>query len=470
MSLTSPGAYRTVLEALNAPLPPGAPRGRHILIEPGSYPNTGFRSKGDFVMTAVEGLGSVTLDGRTVGTIEVTGKVTLQGLIVRNWSDKGLALEVAEGTILAEQCEFMTRSRIAVRASKGAQLTLRDCEVQEGAVVYSASSGVMESTSVTGTDGNAVAIRSGSTVTLRECRISDAGGHGIWATEGSKPLIDQCTVSGPALSGIRVDDRAEAELRDCEFRGSGRTSLVAVEKGKAVAEDCLIVDAGADALWVATGGSLTARRVKVESPQRTGMVVEKGTVRLDDCEVVNAPSNGIYLARDANLMMVRGRVADTGRVGVELDAGSRVLMEGTTITGNKLAGVSVEPGGELAIRGCTLADNIGRGILTCLGTSVQIENLTSVRNGKPDRFDFDLAAATGQRAKGAPAKPGGDAPAGAGSEAPAEPEAAPPVSQEQVGGSADVLLARLEAMVGLAGVKREIRKLTNLQKVAERRR
>ncbi|WP_329098115.1 AAA family ATPase [Actinomadura citrea] len=470
MSLTSPGAYRTVLEALNAPLPPGAPRGRHILIEPGSYPNTGFRSKGDFVMTAVEGLGSVTLDGRTVGTIEVTGKVTLQGLIVRNWSDKGLALEVAEGTILAEQCEFMTRSRIAVRASKGAQLTLRDCEVQEGAVVYSASSGGMEGTSVTGTDGNAVAIRSGSTVTLRSCRIIDAGGHGIWATEGSKPLIDQCTVSGPALSGIRVDDRAEAELRDCEFRGSGRTSLVAVEKGKAVAEDCLIVDAGADALWVATGGSLTARRVKVESPQRTGMVVEKGTVRLDDCEVVNAPSNGIYLARDANLMMVRGRVADTGRVGVELDAGSRVLMEGTTITGNKLAGVSVEPGGELAIRGCTLADNIGRGILTCLGTSVQIENLTSVRNGKPDRFDFDLAAATGQRAKGAPAKPGGDAPAGAGSEAPAEPEAAPPVSQEQVGGSADVLLARLEAMVGLAGVKREIRKLTNLQKVAERRR
>nr|WP_244994637.1 AAA family ATPase [Actinomadura coerulea] len=465
--MTSPGAYRTVLEALKAPLPANAPPGRHILIEPGSYPNTGFRSKGDFVMTAVEGLGSVTLDGRTVGTIEVTGKVTLQGLIVRNWSDKGLALEVAEGTILAEQCEFMTRGRIAVRASRGANLTLRGCEVQEGAVVYSASSGAMESTTVSGTEGNAVAIRSGSTVTLRSCQITDAGGHGIWATEGSKPVIEQCTVSGPVNSGIRVDERAEAVLRDCEFRGTGRTAVVAVDKGSVTADDCLITGAGTDGMWVATGGSLTARRVRTESPVRAGVVIEKGTVLLEDCEVLKTSSNGIFLTQDANAAIIRGRIADAGNIGVQAVAGARALMEGTTVTGGNVAGVSVEPGAEIIIRGCTMADNIGRGIFTCLDASVQIEDLTSVGNGRPDLFDYDSAA---NAAKRAPSESVKEAPAEPVSPPPAEPEPAPPVSQEPVGGSADALLGRLEAMVGLAGVKREIRKVANLQKVAEQRR
>ncbi|MGI5206131.1 AAA family ATPase [Spirillospora sp. CA-108201] len=471
MSLTSPGAYRTVLEALKAPLPANAPPGRHILIEPGSYPNTGFRSSGDFVMTAVEGLGSVTLDGRTIGTVEVTGKVTLQGLIVRNWSDKGLALEVAKGTILAEQCEFMTRGRIAVRASKGAHLTLRDCEVQEGAVVYSASSGLMEGTSVGGTEGNAVAIRSGSTVTLRACRISDSGDRGIWATEGSKPVIEGCTITDPAGVGIRVDERAEATLRDCEIRGAGKSGLVAVEKGRAVAEDCLITGAEGDGIWVATGGSLTARRVRTVSPRRAGVAVEKGVALLEDCEVVDTSKNGVHLVRDADVTIVRGRVAGAGVVGVELKSGSRARMEGTTVTGGKVAGMSVDPETDLVMRGCTLADNVGRGILTCLGANVVIDNLTSVRNGKPDRFDFDLAAANARAAKRAEAKPEGEAPSKPVSQAPAEPKAAPPASAKPEGGtSADALLARLDSMVGLAGVKREIRKLTNLQKVAEQRR
>lgn len=173
-----------MLDALQAPLPVYGPAGRHILIEPGLYPNTGFHSSGDFVLTAVGGPGSVTLDGATDATIEVTGQVTLQGLIVRNWSAQGLALEVAEGSVLAEQCEFVSRSDLAVRAAQGGRLALRECQVQDGAVVYSAASGVMEGSSVSGTDGNAVAIRSGSTVTIRSCRVTDAGQHGIWVTEG----------------------------------------------------------------------------------------------------------------------------------------------------------------------------------------------------------------------------------------------------------------------------------------------
>ncbi|MEU8117834.1 AAA family ATPase [Spirillospora sp. NPDC049024] len=455
VSQTSPRAYPTVLDALQAPMPFGA-AGRHILVEPGLYPNTGFRSSGDFVLTAVGGPGSVTLDGAMDATVELTGQVTLQGLIVRNWSAEGLALEVAEGNVLAEQCEFVSRSDLAVRAAHGARLALRDCQVQDGAVVYSAATGLMEGTGVTGTDGNAVAIRSGSSVTIRSCRIGDAGGHGIWVTEGSRPLIEQCTISSPASAGIRVDDRADAAIRNCAFHGSGQSSLIAVEKGKAVADDCLITDAGADALWVATGGSLTARRIRMEAPHRTGVVVEKGVALLEDCEVLGAGAHGLSFTEHANVTVVRGRIADAGKLGARLAPGARALLDGTTVSGSGFAGVSVEPGGELALRGCTVVDNHGPGVTASRGASVDASGLTSERNRGADRLDDE---------------PDGGVTAQV-TEPAAEEEArpAPPAEARPAGASADALLAELDAMVGLAAVKREIRKLTNLQKVAEQRR
>ncbi|WP_141579041.1 AAA family ATPase [Actinomadura sp. WMMA1423] len=455
VSQTSPRAYRTVLDALQAPVPFGA-AGRHILIEPGLYPNTGFRSSGDFVLTAVGGPGTATLDGATDATVELTGNVTLQGLIVRNWSTEGLALEVAEGSVLAEQCEFVSRSDLAVRAADGARLALMECQVQDGAVVYSAATGIMEGTGVSGTEGNAVAIRSGSSVTLRSCRIGDAGGHGIWVTEGSRPLIEQCTISAPASGGIRVDDRADAAIRNCAFHDSGRSSLIAADKGKVVADDCLIAGAGADALWVATGGSLTARRVRMESPDRTAVVVEKGVALLEDCEILGPGTNGLSLTEHANVTVVRGRIADAGKVGAGLAAGARALLDGTTVTGSGLAGVSVDPGGEVTLRDCTVVENHGPGVVAGRGASVEASGLTSERNQAPDRLDAEPDGGVTARVT---------EPAAAREAKPATPPAA-----GRGGTPADVLLAELDAMVGLAGVKREIRKLTNLQKVAEQRR
>nr|WP_244994616.1 AAA family ATPase [Actinomadura coerulea] len=466
VSHSSPRAYRTVLEALQAPLPYAA-AGRHILIEPGAYPNTGFLSPDDFVMTAVAGPGSVTLDGATEATVEVTGRVTLQGLIIRNWSDEGLALDAAEGSVLAEQCEFVTRSDVAVRAASGAQMALRDCQVQNGAVVYAAASGLMESTSVSGTEGNAVAIRSGSTVTLRACRISDAGGHGIWVTEGSRPLIEQCTISGPEGAGIRVDDHADAAVRNCAFHGSGGSSLIVLEKGKAVAEDCLIEDPHLDGLWVATGGSLTARRIRMESPRRTAVVVETGVMLLEDCEINGPGSNGLSFVAHSDVTVVRGRITGAGKIGAGLGSGAHALLDGMTISGSGLAGVSVDSGGRLTLRDCTVVDTRGVGVVADRGAHLDVSGLVSERNQKPDRLDPEAdATATVKVIEPTTAEPQPDEESGAAQDV----KAAPPVAGGADRESADVLLGRLEAMVGLAGVKREIRKVANLQKVAEQRR
>ncbi|WP_243722890.1 AAA family ATPase [Actinomadura sp. 7K507] len=461
MSQTSPGAYRTVLDALQAPVPPHGPAGRHILIEPGQYPNTGFKSSGDFMLTAVGGPGSVTLDGATDATIQLTGHVTLQGLIVRNWSENGAALDVSEGSVRAEQCQFVSRAdTVAVRGWGGARLALSGCQVQDGALVYSAASGIVESTDITGTNGNAVALRKGCAVTVRSCRIDGAGGSGIWVTEGSKPLIEQCTITGPGAAGVLVDERADAAIRNSAIHGSRECSLVVRDNATALAEDCLIADAEKDAVWVTAGGTLTARRLRAESPRRCGISIVTGTGVFEDCEILEPALYGVFAGGQSRTTLVRGRVRGAKKVGVTVSKDGHATIEGTTITGATELGVAADPGSELNLRGCTVVENEGAGVFASGSARVHMDGVTSERNAAPDVLDYEARTAATEQVK-EPATPTGTGAADA-----------PPVPQEPGGdvATADDLLAELDAMTGLAAVKHEIRKLTNLQKVAEQRR
>ncbi|WP_433229012.1 AAA family ATPase [Actinomadura formosensis] len=452
VSQTSPRAYRTVLDALRAPF---GPAGRQIVIEPGQYPNTGFRTPGDVVLTAAGGPGSVTLDGAADATVELTGNVTLQGLIVRNWSAEGLALDVMEGSVLAEQCEFVARSETAaVRVWRGGRLALRGCRVRDAGVVYSGASGIMESTDVSGTVGNAVALRMGSSVTVRSCRVDGAGGHGIWVTEGSKPLIEQCTISDPAAAAILVDDRADAAVRNTALHGSRQCSLVVRDNASALAEDCLVKDAGVDAAWVTAGGRLTGRRLRVESPHRHGIVAdEDGTGTFEDCALLDAGEHGVAVGERGRVTVVRGRVERAEQGGIAVGAGGHGTVEGTTITGSKIIGAGADPGSDLTLRDCTVVETGGPGLCTSTTARVHMDGVTSERNAAPDKLGYEE-----------------EDPAESTAEATAEASPAAPRAPEPDGATADGLLAELDAMIGLAAVKQEIRKLTNLQKVAERRR
>ncbi|MFV2173360.1 right-handed parallel beta-helix repeat-containing protein [Actinomadura sp. LOL_016] len=431
-----------------------AAAGRHILIEPGQYPNTGFRSSSDFVLSAMDGPGTVTLDGATDATMELTGHVTLQGITIRNWNEDGCALNVKDGSVLAEDCEFVSRrGSVAVRAWSGGRLALKGCRVEDGVVVYASASGLLEGTTVTGTEQNAIALRMGSSVTLRSCVVEKAGGNGVWVTEGARPLIEQCTISDSGVSGIRVDDRADIVIRNTAVRGSRESAVVVADNGVALVEDCLIKDAGREALWAARGGTVIARRVRMEEPKRTGMLVEGASGTFEDCEIIGPPQNGVAIGEAGNVTFVRGRVEGAGVVGLNVLDGGNGLFDGTTVTGSGDEGVGAHPGAELTLRDCTVVDGRGAGVATSQRARVRIEGLTSERNARPDMYDFDAeqAAPGDVQDESSPTVP--------------EPDEPP-----NDGESEDDLIAELEAMIGLGGVKREILKIRNLQKVAEQRR
>jgi hypothetical protein len=88
VSLTAPRAFRTILDALLYPVPYN--EDLHVVIEPGQYRMDPGTLRGDGVLTAARGPGTVVVDGSGEQTLGFEdGRFTLQGLTLRNWHPEG---------------------------------------------------------------------------------------------------------------------------------------------------------------------------------------------------------------------------------------------------------------------------------------------------------------------------------------------------------------------------------------------
>ncbi|MFC9972093.1 AAA family ATPase [Spirillospora sp. NPDC127200] len=481
VSRTAPRAYRTVPDALRAPLPPYGPQARHVLIEPGQYPGTGFQSSADFVLTAVGGPGTVTLDGSSDdATVRLTGNVTLQGLVIRNWGERGGALRVPGGNVLAEKCEFVSRPKtVAVNCWDGATVALRSCVVRDGAVLYHGATGVVEDCVLHDCAENALIMTLGSTVTVRTSMVDGAGMSALFAEKGARVEIDRCTVTEPAKAGVLVADRADATIRGTVLERTGESSLVVRDNATALAEDVTITGAVRDGVWVTEGGRLTGRRITVRGGDRIGVSVgERGAAALEDCEVRGTRDNGVAIGETRGTAITGGIISGAGILGLRLMPGARVTVTGTTICDSGLFGVEADRDTDLLLRDCTITGNADRGIVTSRDARFRMEGGSSENNGGPDLSGFEDAAqvrtATAPEPQPVVHEPqaasgeGEPAPDGGG---PATPESPPdPAGRAAPAPDAGSWFAELEAMIGLAEVKQQITKVANLQKIAERRR
>jgi SpoVK/Ycf46/Vps4 family AAA+-type ATPase len=304
--------------------------------------------------------------------------------------------------------------------------------------------------------------------TFEDCEISDATGAGIHVDEASGPAFSRTTVRGGAAEGLVVVDGATAEFDRLEIRdvaGHGvlvraaanpllrRAALNACRgngievtgNGRGRIEDCEIRDAGRAGLSVSEGGSPYVSALRVHQPKLSAVLVGPGGVgSLRDCEIAEAGEHGVLVQDGGELMLSRSSVRRSRFHGVLVEAGARAKLTADEISGNRRDGVRIESGETVSVVDCTVSDNTGGGLRTTVpGTRLSVENLTSEANGTPDT---DGTPATAEIT--AVAVPG---------EAPqnAESDSGP--------------LARLEELVGLSGVKHQVKTLVNLNKMARRR-
>ncbi|RSN65176.1 ATPase [Amycolatopsis sp. WAC 04182] len=309
-----------------------------------------------------------------------------------------------------------TPGRVLLVAQRpGAYPTIGDAltEASDGAVITIAGGEYAETVELAGLRVT-LAAADGATVVV-DGRGAD---RPVFRATGGALVLEGIEVLAGAASAIQADD-TELAVRNCTVSG-GRGPAIAIRGTTAfTVSGCVI------------------------SGAEQGIVVDGSPGRIEDTTVEDVTGDGITLGQGADPVVLRCTVTGCGLRGIYVYQYARPVVEGCTVSHTGHEGIAVAHHGVPVLKRCTVTDTRGPGISFASGCGGEISGCRVSNTAEPG-----IAIAEGAT--------------------PTIGEAADPGA---VGDNAlDEMLAELDAMIGLPGVKEEVRSLVDELQVNEWRR
>ncbi|NXY98662.1 right-handed parallel beta-helix repeat-containing protein [Streptomyces sp. BR123] len=280
-------------------------------------------------------------------------------------------------------------------------------------------------------DYPAVWISDGATVSLTGCRLHDVPDAVFVLDRGSRADVVDSDLFQVRNTAVSVSDGATAQVEDCRIREAGTGAWFRDHGSGGTLADCTI-DTAQSGVIVTKGADPSVRRCTVTAPAEAGFYVSAGgRGSFDSCRVTGSSGFGFHILDGCRATLTRCHTERCARGGYEF-AEDGPVAEGCTSD-------------ESALRPAGLPTP-----------------------GAPTGERPGVRTLTGQRSGAEPAQAG---PAAAPPAGPASGTARPERADRSAPGprgSAEVL-ERLEALVGLESVKREVRALTDMIEVGRRR-
>jgi hypothetical protein len=284
-------------------------------------------------------------------------------------------------------------------------------------------------------DGAAVAIASGryaETLELSGRRIT------LQAEAGATVVLDGEGADCPTL---RVMD-GELVLRGLDIR-AGDNAAVAVDRTSLTIEQCSLRSRTRPALTVHASSTFTIDRCTVGGGE-SGVVVEGASGRILDTTVTGITGDGMVVALGSDPLVRGCMISSCGGRGIYVYQYSRPELTDCEVSQTGAEGIGVAHGSTPTIRRVGIRDTRGPGLTFAPGCGGTVEGCRTDNTGQPGIAVADGATPTI-----------------------VEKAAARPAEQ---GGPLEELLADLDEMVGLPGVKAEVRALVDEIQVNEWRR
>ena len=250
--------------------------------------------------------------------------------------------------------------------------------------------------------------------------------------EAFEPIVD-CRRGALTLRGVTV-----------------RAAQVAVSgyNARLVLEDCKLAGGYGPALLVADRSELTITGCTISGAQQ-GMVIEDSTGTVSTTTIDDISDDGVIVRLGAQIVFRDCRIVNCGSRGLYVYQSGRPTLETCEIAGTGAEGVAVAHQSAPVLKRCHVHDTHGVGVSFAATTSGEVEGCKVENTAEPA-----LLIADGAKVKVVEG-------AAAGVSASRSPNDAAKV---------DGLLAELDAMVGLEGVKAEVRAIIDEIQVNEWRR
>ncbi|MGE9694186.1 right-handed parallel beta-helix repeat-containing protein [Streptomyces sp. CH6] len=461
----------------------------------------------DTEISEVDGIGAV-----------VSGQAVLiaERLRVRDTSGSGARAKGA-GRFLAHGSVFTGTGRHGVLVEEDGAAELTDCRVEGsgrcGVRLAHRGRAALRETRISGPRDHGVRADDQSAVALRDCQVVRPGGHGMSAAGASSVRVTDALVAKAQGSGLALAGQARAMLEGLRVREAGEHGLRVSGAAAAEVSDSSVTGArlcavhgDEEARLVLTG----LRAVGSETGLRLRSTAEEES-RLQACIFTGQGRSGVEIGAGTAVALTEVRVSDAGGAGVTVDAGGRLTMTGGAVAGAAGSGLVLEREAKAEVRGVRFEDCGKNGVLvgeqvsgTFAHCDVSGATFPALHVGKGARVRFlgcrvfdsaqDVGLADGAepefedcaavrvrtaalpslsdraRTPAAPAHVAGGGPRTPEETAP-EPDGAlwdqgEPAPEPE---SLEDLLAELDELVGLDGVKRDVNGMVKLMQTVRMR-
>ncbi|MFI7273953.1 right-handed parallel beta-helix repeat-containing protein [Streptomyces sp. NPDC049879] len=510
------GAHRTIADALAA-----APADATITLAPGEYTET-FRLVKRVTLRPEHGNGSVVLVVRTAGgplTVAAPG-CRMRGLTVRgdDAAEAVLRVEDAAGLTL-EDCT-VARGRIEVLGSRTTgtrpdvpvgsipldhDLSAELDDPTAGGVLLALRTRLrsarhtalhltgdalarLEDTSVEGVEGIGVAVSGTAVLRANRFRVHGGSGSGVRARDRSRVLLRASGVFGAGRHGVLVQDAAEVLLTDCRVEGAARSGVRLDHTARAEVNDTTVADAGLCGVEVRDEARVVLRDARVTGGDTGVRLRSTEESVLLYSSLARQRGNGVEVAAGADPRLRAVRVVRSGKHGVLVGEGARGVFEHCDVLASGLPALYVARDAEPRFTGCRVFDckqDLGFAedarpvVEDCVAVNVGTPRLPSSGGAArrppagppPGGQPTPPARPTGPDGPPAPPGPGG-APGGAAmAPRPTAQEGGMPgeTVHEPPQETLEELLAELDELVGLDGVKRDVGGMVKLMQTVRMR-
>jgi len=376
------------------------------------------------------------------------GRLTVEDTVVTGTGKPAVAVE-QQASLTATRLGLTGPEGIGFYLASSQQVQLKDCTVEgagaEGMFVAGGCAPVVDGLQVRGARGRGVHFTSRSAGSISGCEISEVDGIGVCVSERSAPEFDRTTVSGCTSAGVRVIDGSDPFFRRLRVVGCDGAAIEVDGGARGTLENIEIEGGGSFGLAVTGGARLSVSGMSLRETTDVGVNVLGAALALADSEITGAGAAGVRAGEGADLSLLRCRVQRSVGPGCQFDEGASGTIADSEFSAGSADGIRLDTEDSVRVSGCTVRDNHGSGVRqTRPSGAIEVLDLITGGNVQPDAFGTAASAGT---PAAAPAP---------------EAEAARPVRASDP-------LVELEGLVGLSGVKREVRSLINLNKMAKRR-
>lgn len=272
-------------------------------------------------------------DARLVARDVTVSDVGRNGLLVED-----------RGSARLDDCRIVDAGRSGVQATHDTRVDLSDVRVVRAG-------------------GSALAVAGTAEAVLDDCRFLAPAANGVVALGEAVVTATGTVVARTGFTAVHLGGGARGRLHGCRIDGSDEHGLAVVESAWAEVTDGAFAGARMCGVHTADAAELVLRGTRVEGGETGVRLRSTAACEVRECIVVKQHKTGIEVGGPGVATVAATRVAETGSAGISVDTDAKLRMTGGGVFGVGGSGVVVGRGAVPEIRGIRVEATAKNGIL-----------------------------------------------------------------------------------------------------------